>query len=951
MKNFKEMLFFASALALGGTMPAYAQEDEAASERKVETVTVTGSFIQGTPEDAALPVDVVGRAELDQIGSPSINEIMRNLPATQGLIGETNQFDTRGGQANEGASTVNLRGLGSARTLVLLNGKRHVSGEGLGVDLGIVPLTAVQRVEVLKDGAAALYGSDAIAGVVNFITRDDFEGVEVRGSHQFIADSDGDSEIGAIWGHDFGALNLMVAAEYGTRGELQIKDRDWALRPFAENPQGGYSSIGNPGTFFGGATPRPDPNCNALGGTVAAGFCRFQYTFFDNLIEDTQSVKLLGVATYELGDQKLRLEGGFSEVELAEWKTSPAYPPQSLLGPDRLVLPNHPGRLAFMAANPTYAANFNPAAPIIFWGRYLGVNGLDDGQPETGKRLINQYRAAFDLSGPLFDGAVNYDLGITWSSRDRKLEFTDMFVERSAFALRGLGGPGCNPATGTPGVGSCLYFNPFSNAFPNSAVTGQANPFFNPAVANSEELLDWMVGSGFSGNKNELLVADIVFNGETKWSLPGGVIGYAVGAQSRNEIFELSISRNFDLNVAPCPFNNPASITQGFVTTLSCAGRETGQFAFLSGAYPDRFERSIYGAFGELALPFSDNFNVQLAARFEDYGASDGGSTFDPKLAFKWQVADPLAVRGSVGTTFRGAPQGALLGRFTALAFVGPTNAFKALDTVGNPDLGPEKALSANLGVLFDAGGFTGSLDYWRFDFEDQFQIENADQTVGAYVRNACANGGAGVATPICQSLRSVIFPLGTAPAGITRIERQTINGANVVTDGLDFAGKYAFEAGPLDLTVGAQGTYTLKYESEDFLNRDGFVLAPGGDFVGFLNEPTPFQPLVPFRGSLYGSAETGPHLLTYNLRYVDGYKDQVPSLPALAKIDSQITHDLTYSLSLFEGDTRFSLSVYNATDEDPPFASTDVNYDPYTHNAFGRMIKIGFTQKFGPGD
>ncbi|MEO1100518.1 MAG: TonB-dependent receptor, partial [Pseudomonadota bacterium] len=793
----------------------------------------------------------------------------------------------------------------------------------------------------------------------NFITRDDFEGFELRASHQFIQDSDGDSEFGAIWGHNFGKLQVMAAAEYSTRGELNIKDRDWAIRDFADNPQGGISSIGNPGSFVdltpdaanGGGLFNADPNCLALGGQGPipgnGTRCGFQFTFFDNLIEKTESVKLFTSASYELGQQNLRFEAAYAEVDIPEWKTSPAYPPQTLLGPDRAILPNHPGRIAFMAANPDFAARFDPNEVLLFWGRYTGVAGVRGGQPEDAQRLTNQYRASIGMDGPLFDGAVNYDFNLAWSVRNRKTEGQDMSVERSAFALRGLGGPGCDPATGTAGVGPCEYYNPFSNAIQTSAVTGLDNPGFDPSVANSPELLDWLIEEFYSKTKNELLVADLVFSGDTKWALDGGQIGYAVGAQARQEVFDFSVPDLVNLNLFPCPFNNPASITQGFVGSLDCTGSETGQFAFLSGSFPSRFERTIYAFFGELALPVSDRLDIQLAARFEDYGEQNGGATFDPKIAAKFQATDNLALRGSVSTTFRGAPQSSLGGRFTSLAFVAPTTAFKAIDTIGNPDLEPETALSTNIGVLFDAGGFTGSLDYWRFDFEKPFQLENFNQVVSAYTANGCEDGGAGVGSPTCDSLRAVIFPIGTPAAGIQRIERQLINGSDITTDGIDFFGEYAWEYNNVDLSVGAQGTYTLSYESEDFLNRDGILLAEGDDFVGFINEGTPFQTLVELRGNIFARAQTGPHTLTYNLRYTDEYEDAAPPLPAFETIDSHITHDITYNLSLFEGKTRLSATVFNLTDEDPPAAATDLNYDAFTHNPFGRMVKIGITQQF----
>lgn len=955
---------FAALTAVAGT--AAAQDDD--SDRTLDKVTVTGSFIAGTPEDAALPVDVIGRGDLDAIGSPSVNEILRNLPAAQGLIGETNQFDTRGGQGNEGATTINLRGLGSARTLVLFNGKRHVATPVIGTDVNFIPSAAIGSVEVLKDGAAALYGSDAIGGVVNFRTRSDFEGFELRASHQFIQDSDGDSDIGGIFGTSGDKFNLIVAGEYLTRGELQIKDRDWALLDFGDNPQGGWSSIGNPGTLINpafipiaasiGQPPvifgQVDPNCNELGGfntpiaSTGGGICRFQYTFFDNLIEDTDQLKLFSELNYEISpDVNLNIEAAWSKLEIDNWATSPAYPPQSLV--NTRVDTTHPGLADLLTQNPDFAAALGPSptGDYAFWGRYTGVAGIF-GDSARGTRETEQARLSAGLDGSLFEGNVDYDVSVGWSQRERFSETPDMLVERFAFALDGLGGPGCDPATGTPGVGPCEYYNPFSNAIQTSAVTGQTNPQFNAAVANSAELTNWLTEDLSSTVTDELLTFDAVFSGQTGWELPGGTVGWALGAQSRNEKYTVELSDNANLALNPCPFNDPASITNGNATAVgpnSCLST-TGLFAFLSGSTEQDLERTTYGVFGELAVPVSDNFDIQLALRFEDYGGNVG-STIDPKIAAKWQINEMFALRGSASTTFRGPPLPFLDGRATALAFVGPTNAFKAIDTVGNPNLDPEKALATNLGVLFERGPARASLDYWRFDFTDPLQLESENQLVGSYAALGCADGGAGVGTADCDALRARIFPLGTPASGLERVERQWINGADIVTSGLDYSASYEFDFDDWTLTTGIDGTYTAEYESDDFLTGDGLKIADGGDFVSFLNEGTPFQSIVEHRTNVYGRYVRGPHTFTYTARYTSGYEDVAPSVPALGDIDSHLTHDVTYNLNLFDGNTSLTASVYNLTDEDPPAASTDLNYDPYQHNPFGRMIKIGVVQQF----
>ena len=168
------------------------------------------------------------------------------------------------------------------------------------------------------------------------------------------------------------------------------------------------------------------------------------------------------------------------------------------------------------------------------------------------------------------------------------------------------------------------------------------------------------------------------------------------------------------------------------------------------------------------------------------------------------------------------------------------------------------------------------------------------------------------------------------------------------MTSGLDYSASYDFDLGASELTTGIEGSYTMEYDSEDFLTGDGLKIADGGDFVGFLNEGTPFQSIVEHRVNAFARYSRGPHSLSYTARYVSGYTDVAPSVADLGKIDDHMTHDVTYSVSLFNERTRLTASVFNLTDEDPPFASTDLNYDAYQHSAFGRMIKVGIVHKFG---
>lgn len=934
-----------------------------AQEGEIEEIVVTGSHIKGTPTDAELPVDVINRQDMDEIGSPSVIELVRNLGVTSGNLGETNQFQA-GGQANEGVATINLRGLGAARTLVLINGRRHVSTELNGVDINALPISAIGRTEILKDGAAALYGSDAIGGVVNFITREGFEGFEIGGSYQGIQDG-GDWDINGLFGTGGERWNWMIAAEYGQRKEIPFKKRDWAVRPFSENSQGGWSGIANPANilWLDGSGVQKDPECENLGGyRDAIDSCGFQFTFFDNLVEKTKQQKYFSEFNYDITPTStFHIEGLYSFVDIPAWKTSPSYPPQSLFGPDRVVQADHPGLVDLRASYPDVPQT-GSAIPI---NRARGVTGkLPGGTPESSPRETKTYRVAAGLDGTLFDDQLNYDVSVSWSKRQRDIGGHDMFIERMGYALNGFGGPDCDRSVtggdgttgvgtpvGTPGVGNCEYYNPFSNAIERSAVTGYVNPNYNPAVANSAEMLDWLIAETDSSTENELLVFDATFSGETGVQLGGGSMGWAVGGQVRRERYDYTVADVVDRALNPCPWHEDpdmAGYLFGFNENCSVP---SGQLAFLAAADEEFTSRRVYGLYGELAMPLSDTFNMQLAVRFEDYGGNVG-STIDPKAAFSWNFAEGFTLRGSAGTTFRGPPQSILSGTGTALQFIAAQNAFKAVDVNGNPDLDPEKAVTTNLGLIFQNEVFYGSIDYWYFDFSDSFQTESAQQITSAYFAQGCEDPYTNP-TSECDALRSHVFPTGTSAAGLERIDTNWINGSDIKTSGFDVFAQYDF----LDvfggtLGIGLQGTYVIEYKSDDFLDINGITLAEGGDFAGFLNDGDPFTPKPELQGNVFLRYDHGIHNAQLIVRHVSSYDDIRPASSTvndLTKVDSQTTLDLHYNVQLFDSSTYLSLAVLNATDEDPPPASTDLNYDPFTHNPFGRMFKVGLKYSFNP--
>ena len=272
-------------LACPGVAFAQAEAEQAgAEEPDTNTIVVTGSLIRGIPEDAALPVDVFTADDLRKQGVDSPLEFIKDLPSVGAVLGDSNQFSTDA-QGFQGVGSINLRGLGATRTLVLMNGKRTILTPGAGfVDTQLIPLFALERVEILKDGAGSTYGSDAIAGVANFITRSRFTGVELQGDYNFVDGSDGNYSMSALAGFELGDANLVVGAGWQHRSELATTARDYINVGYATNPSA-YSALSTPGlvavSYFDTATgnvdtqTRPDRGCNDLGGFQDGALCRF----------------------------------------------------------------------------------------------------------------------------------------------------------------------------------------------------------------------------------------------------------------------------------------------------------------------------------------------------------------------------------------------------------------------------------------------------------------------------------------------------------------------------------------------------------------------------------------------------------------------------------------------------------------------------------------------------
>ena len=967
MRTTNKWLLATSVFALSAAGLAHAQDNDENDETlRQQTVTVTGSAIAGTPEDAALPVDVLSAGELQLEGSPSITELIRNLGVSTGVDGQTNQFSSNG---LEGTSNINLRGLGPGRTLVLLNGKRQTFAPyGVGeqaqlfVDTNVIPSAAIGRIEVLKDGAAAVYGSDAIAGVVNFITRDDLDGFEVSAQYETFEGSDGEYDISAAYGLQGENWNWVTSAGYQFRSEVGLIEKDWAVRDYESNPVGGWSSLSNPGRYVplglvGGAV-RPlaanvnDVGCDDVGGyqnpyVTATNQCYFQFTQYDNLVEEEERYQIFSEYNRTFGNGiNFHLEGLYAHTDVPEWKTSPSYPPQEVA--NQVIPATSPGFIQYRADNPGLFPPGTVAA--LFIGRSFGWGGFPvTGGAQQGNRTYDSYRLAGSFDGE-FENGVTWNTGLTFHETEGERITNDTYIRGFTAALNGFGvctdaATGVDPATGTApfgnpgytgslvaGQGACEYYNPFSNAIATNGVTGQANPTYVPGLENSETLAAWLTDGVGTVVTSNLLVFDAALSGQSNVVAQGGPVSWALGAQVRREGFEVDPNQVTDLAESPGPGG-------------------TGPFSFLAGTNASDLDQTIYAIFGELQIPLYDNLNVQVATRYEDYGG-DIGSTFDPKVAVKWQATDSFALRGSAQTSFKGPTLNQVDGQVTTLQFVAPASAFKAVDQFGNPQLDPESAFSFNIGALFDNNnGFTASIDYYNFDFEDPIIVEDQAEIVPAALA-ALAAGDTDAAILSRITFTDANNDGINQASEIARVRTNVVNGPDLKTSGIDFRAEQVWDLGASEFSLGFDATYIIEYDVDDFQIED--VIIPGGDRVGQFNRSNFSRSLPQWKANLSANYAFGNHNLRGVVRHVDSYEDErgTPNLQGAfvgepSEIDSMTTVDAFYTWRS-DYDLDLGLSVVNVFDEDPPLAYFDVSYDPYTHNPFGRTFKVSLTKRFG---
>ena len=664
------LLAFAASLG-------FAAHDGIAAQETIEEVVVTaktGSRI-GREGDSPSPLSNYDGSTLREAGLRDLRDLVGMVAINAGA---ENNSDNLTQNYTVGTANINLRGLGVASTLVLLNGRRQVlsavqtDGGSSFVDLaGLVPALAVERVEILKDGAAAIYGSEAVAGVANFITRRGFEGIEVEAEYRSRTGngSQDDITLDGVVGGKFGDGEFLLAASYLDRTSLVLIEVDWR-RPST-------SGFGNPASFHVPSLGRTvaDPACEQYAGllqSLANGgtLCRFDYGPQITAIPNEQRAQAWGRVEWPWSDTAtVWAEFGHARNDINR-DVSPSFP---VLNTPR-VPAYHPGN--------TFGED------VRFQGRPYGY-----GQPPE----INYYqhdtsRFALGADGQLANG-MSWHASVVRAVNDALLNPRDVIIANFQAALLGFGGSGCNPDSTPPGQGGCLFFNPFSSAFAASP----GDPLFN-----APELRPFIIGDYFGDGQSQLTTVEANLTG----FIPRFSGAYAIGAQYRDQTLDFSYD----------------SIT-----------RQDG-FGFLIGNDNYAAHDDVFAAYGEVWLPLPERIEATFALRYEDYG--DGtGDTLDPKVTLLFRATEAFSVRGSFSTSFRAPSPFQTRGvqtNFTNIIDHDNSRTFAGRRTLGDPNLRPETSRAINVGATWRDARWAVSADLWRYTFEDVLRKENAQAIVNA---------------------------------------------------------------------------------------------------------------------------------------------------------------------------------------------------------------------------
>ncbi|PBJ84017.1 TonB-dependent receptor [Lysobacteraceae bacterium NML93-0399] len=936
-------------LSLLLAVPAAAHAQSAATEpeaRTLDTVQVTGSRIRKAEMETAVPVQVLSREDIDRSGFTSVADIVQNLTASGAALNTKFNssgnfgFPPDGGGVGAGAATVDLRHLGAKRVLVLVDGIRWVnesSGSGVGsaVDLNTIPLALIERIEVLEDGASSIYGSDAIAGVVNIITRREADGGSLD-LHYGEYDDLG----GATWGADLGWGGGTERAQWFL-GASYYKQREVASTKFAN------AAVPVPGTgLANGSSATPagrfifeDPNTgetvdltpndgatapiydpSQTGCTRTDDYHCFgtadRYNFAPNnlLLTPSERKSVFGQVRFEFTPQV----SAYARVLYNERTSSNQAAPEPIfLGTDAGVYnPYAESTLTISALNPFNPFGFDLTTEGDSPNLFLLARRPVEGGPRRYTQDVNTWYAAGGLEGTFAVGVRTWNWDVNLVRSQSRAEQTNT----GSYNIRRI-----NEALGDPAVcatiAGCTPLNLFGGP---GTITPEMLAFIQPVVRDE--------------SRNTLTLASANVTGDL-FEMWAGPLSFAAGYEYRK----------YEGSYTPDP--------------ITVAGEYNGVPSGIT-----RGEYDVNEAYAEFSVPlmrdgaFGEMLDLSIAGRYSDYSTFGGETT--GKIGLRWQPVDEILFRMSYAEGFRAPSIGELYGtlsRFDATlvdpcsGFAVPspacaadgvppgytqTNSQISVVTSGNAELQPEHSRSLMIGSVWspsfaDGAAWSDRLDlgvtFYRHHITDAIQAPDAQ----AILERCIATRDPFSCASYDRSDRGQII----------RFDDILANLGTIKTDGWDFTAAWTLpERDWGRLRFDAKTTWVTRYE---LANETG-ALEPRRPGVEVNNSAIP-----EWSGTLVTDWTRGPWSLAWTVRYIDSLVESCGGANGFAICDDSANdvnnlgattyHDLQLSwrYTRWLDGLRMSLGVNNVTGKEPPVClSCSLNgYDASTYDLPGRFV------------
>jgi iron complex outermembrane receptor protein len=929
-------------LTLIAVSPSLAQQVEEAGAERLETITVVGSRIKRTDIETSQPVFVLERQDLQRTGLTSIGDILQDLTSN----GET--LNTTFNNGGDGTTAVDLRDLGPDRTLVLVNGRRWVRNLGGYVDLTTIPVSVVERVEILKDGASSIYGSDAIAGVINITTRDNYDGAEASAYIGENEEGDGRTEaydftIGSSTDRASAVLNVS----YAKQESILAADRQISAVPTfgfgGNNVNVGASSTSPFGRFGRPGVPGTVTLIPGRPGTAPGDFRAFSpatdgFNFApDNYLSTPQE----RTAVFTQVRYQLTENTRFTSSILFNERRS-----NTLLA----VVPFTFGPIFGNDVTVSASNVYNPFGVEVTRAQYRNTLA---GRESLYDSDTFYFSGGFDGVFDLFERSFSWDVSYIYTDNEERVIETGQFdLNRLRTGL----GPSFRDAAGVARCGTasapiagCVPINLFGGP---TGFTREMQNYAGVVLQNNTYTKLYDYTANVTGDLFEL---------------PAGPLGFAAGYEYRRE----------------SGFNLPDALTASGATTGSAAQPTRGGFAL------DEF-------YAEFSIPllkdsaFAEIFEISLATRYSDY--TNFGDTTNPKFGFRWKPYADLLIRGNYAKGFR-APT------ITDL-FLGNSDSFPELEdpcsasfidrdpavrnacrsgiggiagtpvgyeqansqiriTVGgNPALGPEEARNKTLGLVYSPS-FVEGLDLYL----DWYNIQITN-SIGALdpqlVLNQCYDGS----TPSYCALIT-----RTQTGDIVNLVANTTNSSSGGTEieGYDFTVSYRFDTEFGKFRINWDNAY-VSYFGDIGQPEAGDVLSGGttspGNTVGVYINRTNFSYRLKSNVSL--NWQSGDWGATLSARYLSAIDESCSKAVAFGRPElcsnpggspqfpnGENRFDDTWYFDLQASwdapwDGRITAGVRNLFDQDPPvsFSTFANSFDP-NYDVPGRFLYMQYSQKF----